>query len=98
MFYRYSFDGHTFPFILLVQDYIKGVLTRARKSDQICCNSMHFPTLLSIFRLNRIPEVAEQDISCFYFVEDMLLVKTKTGISQVLSTHYPTLMRQKNKI
>ena len=98
MFWQYEFDGHKFPSILTVQDYIKGLISKAKKSDQIYCNSLHYPSLLNIFRLNRIPEVAERDIECFYFVEDCLLVKNKQGISYTLSTHYPTLVRQKGKI
>ena len=97
MFWQYEFDNHRFPSILTVQDYIKGLLSKAKKSDKIYCNSMHYPSMLNLFRLNRNLDVDEKDISCFYFVEDTLLVKTKTGISQVLSTHYPTLVRPKKK-
>ena len=95
MFWQYEFDNHKFPSILTVQDYINGFVKRT-KTQEIQPNSMYYSTYVSILRLNKKVEIHENDILCFYFIEDALLVKSKRGISHLLSYHYPTMVRNKN--
>ena len=100
MFWQYEFDNHRYPSILSVQVYINGLVKRT-KAQETHPNTMYYSSYLSILRLNQKVEIDENDIICFYFIGDALLVKTKKGISQSLSYHYPTLVRNKiptNKI